>query len=167
MDKVIISHYNTPCGLLTLGSFHDKLCICDWQVGRHSEIVNNRLIRALNVRLIYDSSDIIEMAKFQLNEYFNKSRKIFSVPLLYVGTDFQNKVWRQLLTIPYGSTISYIDLAKSIGSPKSVRAVANANGANALSIFVPCHRVIGHNGQLIGYAGGLDAKKFLLDLEMS
>ena len=108
---------------------------------------------------------MIEMARQQLDGYFRQERHSFDVPLLFVGTDFQKAVWQALLTIPYGTTVSYAALAEQLGSPLSVRAVANANGANAISIFVPCHRVIGSDGSLTGYAGGLEAKKFLLALE--
>ena len=87
------------------------------------------------------------------------------MPLLFAGTDFQQAVWRQLLEIPYGQTISYGEMARRLGIPKAVRAVANANGANAICLFAPCHRVIGSNGSLTGFGGGLDAKKFLLKLE--
>ena len=100
-----------------------------------------------------------------MDEYFLKRRKHFDIPLLFAGTDFQKQVWQSLLTIPYGQTLSYGALAANIGCPKAVRAVANANGANALSIFVPCHRVIGGNRSLTGYGGGVEAKRFLLDLE--
>ena len=92
-------------------------------------------------------------------------RRQFDVPLLFAGTQFQRKVWHALLEIPYGETISYGEMACSLGVPQSVRAVANANGANAISIFAPCHRVIGSKGMLTGYGGGLDAKRYLLDLE--
>ena len=87
------------------------------------------------------------------------------MPLLFVGSDFQKSVWQMLLEIPYGQTISYGEMARRIGIPKAVRAVANANGANAISIFAPCHRIIGSDRSLTGYGGGLEAKKFLLELE--
>ena len=87
------------------------------------------------------------------------------MPLLFVGTDFQKNVWQELLKIPYGATITYADLAARLGRPNAVRAVANANGANAISIFAPCHRVVGSNGTLGGYGGGIEAKRFLLGLE--
>ena len=89
----------------------------------------------------------------------------FDIPMLFAGTDFQKKVWHKLLEIPYGVTISYGELATQLGMPKAVRAVANANGANAISIIVPCHRVIGSDHSLTGYGGGLAAKKKLLELE--
>lgn len=160
-------HYESPCGTLLLGSFDDKLCLCDWQVEKHRDHVDRRLKRVLNAEFEDGTSDVIEEAVTQLDEFFAKKRQAFSIPLLFVGTDFQKTVWRELLTIPYGETISYRDMARRIGMPKAVRAVANANGANAISIFAPCHRVIGSDGSLTGYGGGLAAKKMLLELEKS
>jgi methylated-DNA-[protein]-cysteine S-methyltransferase len=101
----------------------------------------------------------------QLREYFNGDRKTFSVELDFVGTDFQTKVWRALLTIPYGETRSYGQIAKQLGNANAMRAVGAANGKNPISIVAPCHRVIGAAGQLTGFAGGLAAKAYLLDLE--
>ena len=92
---------------------------------------------------------------------------MFDIPLLFIGTEFQKNVWHKLLEIPYGKTVSYGELAKLLGIPKAVRAVANANGANAISIFAPCHRVIGSDHSLTGYGGGLAAKRLLLDLELN
>ena len=112
-------------------------------------------------------SPVIDKAKTQLDEYFAGARREFDVPLLFAGTDFQKKVWDALLTIPYGQAISYGEMARRIGMPTAVRAVANANGANAISIFAPCHRVIGSDRKLTGYAGGLEAKEYLLTLEIS
>ena len=114
-----------------------------------------------------DTTDITIEAARQLDEYFNNRRRTFDIPLLTVGTSFQKEVWQQLLAIPYGETVSYGDLSVRIGKAHAVRAVANANGANAISIFIPCHRIIGSNRSLTGYGGGLDAKKFLLDLEQA
>ena len=90
---------------------------------------------------------------------------MFDVPLLPVGTEFQLSVWQELLNIPYGGTCTYSEQARRMGMPRAVRAVAAANGLNALSLFIPCHRVVGHDGRLTGYAGGLEAKRFLLDWE--
>lgn len=101
----------------------------------------------------------------QLNEYFSGKRKDFKLPLAPAGTDFQQKVWKALLEIPYGTTTSYGELAKRIGRPKAPRAVGAANGQNPVAIVIPCHRVIGSNGKLTGYAGGLDRKEALLNLE--
>ena len=159
--------YESPCGTLLLGSFDDMLCLCDWQVQKHRDHADRRLKRVLNAEFEDGTSDVIEEAVTQLDEFFAKKRQAFSIPLLFVGTDFQKTVWHDLLTIPYGETISYGDMARRIGMPKAVRAVANANGANAISIFAPCHRVIGSDGSLTGYGGGLAAKKMLLELEKS
>jgi len=114
-------------------------------------------------------SDIIpeslEDAVCQLNEYFEGERKEFSLSLNPEGTEFQQRVWDKLLTIPYGKTTSYLQLSKDLGDVKAIRAVANANGKNPLWIIVPCHRVIGSDGSLTGYAGGLHRKQWLLEHE--
>ena len=110
-------------------------------------------------------SEITAKAAQELDEYFAGGRKTFDLPLLFVGTEFQEKVWNTLLEVPYGETRSYGWMAKRIGNPKAVRAVGTANGSNSISIFAPCHRIIGSNGSLTGYGGGLPAKKFLLELE--
>lgn len=160
-----IKRYESPCGVLMLGSFGDKLCLCDWQVEKHRDHVDRRLKRILNAEFEEETSEVIEKAVEQLDEFFAERRREFDVPLLFVGTDFQKTVWNELLKIPFGKTISYGEMARRIGMPKAVRAVANANGANSMSIFAPCHRVIGSDHSLTGYGGGLDAKRTLLELE--
>lgn len=160
-----IKRYESPCGVLMLGSFGDKLCLCDWQVEKHRDHVDRRLKRILNAEFEEETSEVIEKAVEQLDEFFAERRREFDVPLLFVGTDFQKTVWNELLKIPFGKTISYGEMARRIGMPKAVRAVANANGANSMSIFAPCHRVIGSDHSLTGYGGGLDAKRTLLKLE--
>ena len=165
-NRIITGIYESPCGTLMLGSLADRLCLCDWHVGpEHNNRVNGRLCRMLDAELEEGSSPVIGSAITQLDEYFAGARREFDVPLLFAGTDFQRRVWAALLTIPYGQTISYGELARRIGMPTAVRAVANANGANAISIFAPCHRVIGSDRKLTGYAGGLAAKTFLLQME--
>ena len=109
--------------------------------------------------------EVLEDCVLQLNEYFKGDRKQFSLKLNAKGTDFQERVWNELLTIPYGKTSSYLELSKQLGDVKAIRAVANANGKNPLWIIVPCHRVIGSDGSLTGYAGGLHRKKWLLEHE--
>ncbi len=109
--------------------------------------------------------EILIKLKKQLTEYFNGDRKDFSVPLEPDGTDFQKKVWTELCCIPFGKTISYNELASKLGDPKVIRAAAAANGKNPIGIVIPCHRVIGKSGKLVGYAGGLGRKKWLLDHE--
>lgn len=115
--------------------------------------------------IIQGENPFFDLLEAELSEYFAGKRKEFSVPLETFGTDFQLDAWNFLRKIPYGKTTSYKEQALGIGRPKSVRAVANANGRNRISILIPCHRVIGFNGNLTGYAGGLWRKKFLLDLE--
>lgn len=109
--------------------------------------------------------EVLEDAVYQLNEYFEGKRTQFDLQLNLTGTDFQKKVWDALLKIPHGKTCSYMELSKTLGDPKAIRAVAAANGKNPLWIIVPCHRVIGSDGSLTGYAGGLHRKKWLLDHE--
>lgn len=107
----------------------------------------------------------LEQAVIQLQEYFEGKRTYFDLKINPKGTDFQRSVWRELLNIPFGKTLSYMELSKKIGDVKAIRAVAAANGKNPLWIVIPCHRVIGADGSLTGYAGGLGRKKWLLDLE--
>lgn len=111
------------------------------------------------------SCPVLEQAAAQLGEYFAGEREVFSVPLNARGTDFQRSVWSALCEIAYGETASYAQIAARIGKPKACRAVGGANNRNPLPIFIPCHRVIGKNGSMTGYAGGLAIKEFLLDLE--
>ena len=161
-----IQHYESPCGELILGSFEGKLCLCDWMFEKRRASIDKRIQKALGADYEEGVSDVIRETIIQLDEYFARQRKTFDIPLVFTGTEFQNSVWQELLNIPYGKTVSYGELAKKLGNPKAVRAVAAANGANPISIFVPCHRVIGGNHKLGGYGGGLEAKKGLLDLEM-
>lgn len=111
------------------------------------------------------STPLLQRAGSQLSEYFQGKRKEFDLPLAPVGTDFQRRVWDALLTIPYGKTRSYGEIAAQIGQPKASRAVGGANNRNPIMIVIPCHRVIGANGSLTGYGGGLDVKQYLLELE--
>lgn len=164
-NTIKIKRYESPCGVLMLGSFGDKLCLCDWQVEKHRDHVDRRLKRLLRAEFEEGTSEVIGKAERQLDEFFAGQRREFDMPLLFVGTDFQKTVWNELLKIPFGQTISYGEMARRIGMPKAVRAVANANGANSMSIFAPCHRVIGSDRSLTGYGGGLDAKRMLLELE--
>lgn len=164
--RIILTQcYDSLCGKLLLGSLDNKLCMCDWLMEPHHNHIERRMKKLQNAELKEGTSPVIEQATAQLDEFFAGTRKTFDIPLLLAGTDFQRKVWNELQTIPFGHTISYRELAQRIDMPQAVRAVANANGANAISIFVPCHRVIGSNHSLTGYAGGLDAKRILLELE--
>ncbi|MBR8538033.1 methylated-DNA--[protein]-cysteine S-methyltransferase [Carboxylicivirga sediminis] len=127
--------------------------------------IDKRIQKALNAEYKEASTPITEATIKQLKAYTAGELDKFTLPLLLVGTDFQKSVWHALLEIPYGETRSYLELSIQLGDKNAIRAVASANGANAISIIVPCHRIIGKNGNLIGYAGGLLAKKRLLELE--
>ncbi len=162
---ILVMPYRSPCGGLLLGSLDDRLCLCDWQVEKHRGSVDRRLQRILHAEFREETSPVLEKAAAQLDEYFAGVRRGFDVPLLFAGTEFQQTVWRELLRIPFGTTVSYGEMARRIGMSRAVRAVANANGANALSIFAPCHRVIGSDRSLTGYGGGLETKRMLLELE--
>ena len=165
MGTISIQYFDSPCGRLILGGFEGKLCLCDWAESSKRERTDARIQRCLKAGYRIQSSDVTTQAAKELEEYFNSTRTSFDIPLLPLGTDFQKEVWKCLSTIPYGTVISYSEEAMLIGSPSSVRAVANANGANPLSIFIPCHRVIGSDGSLTGYAGGTEAKRYLINLE--
>ena len=127
--------------------------------------VNNRLLKHFGAEFIEGNSPILDQTVSQLDDYFAHKITKFELPLAMAGTDFQQQVWKDLIKIPFGQTLSYQQLAQNMAKPKAVRAVANANAANAISIIIPCHRIIGANGQLVGYAGGLEVKQGLLKLE--
>lgn len=155
----------SPAGELIIGSYDGKLCLCDWNTKKQRDITDKRIQRYLDSTYEEGCSDIIERTISELDEYFAGFRKTFDIPVIYAGTGFQRMVWDELTKIPYGTTITYGELAGRIHKPKAVRAVASANAANAIPIIVPCHRVIGSGNRLTGYSGGLDAKKILLRLE--
>lgn len=127
----------------------------------------NDLITEINFKKsdISTKTPLLCEAKKQLTAYFNNKLTNFSLPILITGTEFQQSVYETLLKIPYGYTVSYKDIAREIGNPEAARAVGNANNKNKIPIIIPCHRVIGSNGSLTGYAGGLEIKKYLIDLE--
>ena len=160
--KIIITRtWQSPCGNLVLGVCDGRLCVCDW--GRDTVI--RRLSRYLDASAAEGDDSLITEAVRQLEEYFSGERRCFELPLLMPGTELQQSVWGALLDVRYGTTLTYGELAMKIGRRTAVRAVANAVGANALSVIVPCHRIIGADGSLTGYAGGIEAKRMLLDLE--
>tara|TARA_Y100000031_G_scaffold156283_1_gene210231 strand:- start:5163 stop:5696 length:534 start_codon:yes stop_codon:yes gene_type:complete len=158
-------YYSSPIGELILGSFNDKLCLCDWRYRKKRTSIDSRLKNRTNADYIEQSSNIITETIAQLTQYFKGNKIKFNIPLLLIGTDFQKEVWGALQEIPYGKTNTYLRLAKELKNEKAIRAIASANGANAISIIVPCHRIIGSNGGMVGYAGGLEAKMKLLKLE--
>lgn len=164
-DFVSIQYYATPVGELILGDYNNQLCLCDWRFRKMRAEVDSRILKGLQASFVEKKSTLLTETQQQLEDYFAKKRTSFDLPLLFVGTDFQQSVWNALLKVEFGKTQTYLGLSKQLNNPKAIRAVAAANGANALSIIVPCHRIVGSNQELIGYAGGLAAKKKLLALE--
>ena len=167
MNKINIQYYKTKIGELTLGSFEGKLCLLNFRYRKMRTTVDNRIKNGLKAEFVEQDDEILEKTREQLNEYISGDRREFDVPLLTVGTDFQKSVWNALMEVPYGFTSTYLQLAKNIDNEKAVRAAASANGANSISIMIPCHRIIGSNGELVGYGGGLPVKKRLLKLEQN
>lgn len=156
---------HTPLGEMLAVFAPQGLCLLEFvgQTGVARELA--ALKRHLRLPLLWRHTAAADTLQSELNRYFDGSLRDFSLPLYPVGTAFQQQVWQQLAAIPYGSTISYAEQAARLGNPRAVRAVAAANGQNKISIILPCHRVIGSNGKLTGYAGGLARKQALLDLE--
>jgi methylated-DNA-[protein]-cysteine S-methyltransferase len=165
MKTISIQYYKTEIGELIIGSFEDKLCLLDFRYRKTRKQVDNRIKNKLQAEFIERDTIFLKRVHRQVNEYLRGDRKEFNISTTVVGTDFQKKIWEVLRSIGYGKAISYLRLAEKLGNKKAVRAVANAVGANALGIVIPCHRVIENNGGLGGYAGGLEAKKRLLNLE--
>jgi methylated-DNA-[protein]-cysteine S-methyltransferase len=156
MRSLFYTKMNSPVGNLLLAADERGLRLVSFE--------NSKRAASVEPDWKSDQTPFVEVVR-QLQEYFGGERKEFDLPLAPQGTDFQLDVWRSLRTIPYGETISYGQLAERIGNPKAVRAVGLANGCNPIPIIIPCHRVIGSNGSLTGFGGGLSNKKKLLDLE--
>jgi O-6-methylguanine DNA methyltransferase len=156
--------YQSPLGPLLIVASPNALCLIDFAQGKYLQKHLEDCQKAFG-HLQPEANAFCLEAQAQLQAYFAGERQTFDLPLAFVGTDFQQQVWQSLLAIPYGQAISYAQQAQNIGNPKGVRAVANANSRNKLAIVVPCHRVLGKNGSLTGYASGVEHKAFLLDLE--
>lgn len=164
-NSINIQSVKTRIGELLVGSFQQQLCLLDYRYRKMRNTVDNRLKHRLSADYSETEDEIITSTIKQIDEYLQGDRQVFDIPILTAGTEFQKSVWTALMKIPFGQTRSYLQIAEAIGNPNAVRAVANANGANAISILIPCHRVIGNNGELVGYGGGLPVKKRLLKLE--
>lgn len=164
-SKIFTHEFKTSFGELFLGSFEEKLCLCDWKYRQKRVSIDNRLQTFFQSEYVPQKTKTISESIQQLEEYFSGKRKEFSIPLVMAGTEFQKSVWNELLRIPFGQTCSYLQLSHNLKNPKAIRAIASANGANAISIFIPCHRIVGHSGDLVGYAGGIPTKRRLLELE--
>ena len=160
-----VSELDTPMGKMIACANDQGICLLEFADRKMLENQFKTLSRHLNVTFIYGSHTNIDILQKQLTEYFEGKRKEFSVPLVIPGTEFQQSVWRELQRIPYGSTRSYKQQSLALNKPDAVRAVAHANGMNRIAIIIPCHRVIGENGHLTGYSGGVERKKWLIDFE--
>jgi AraC family transcriptional regulator of adaptative response/methylated-DNA-[protein]-cysteine methyltransferase len=165
MRTIYMSPIETPIGEMIAGATDAHLVMFEFEHRRMYNTQIERLRAALSAELVPGESLVFDVLRQQLAEYFDRRRRDFTVPLLTPGTPFQMKVWNALQQIPTGATTSYKRLAESIGQPDAIRAVARANGDNRIAILIPCHRVIGSDGQLVGYGGGLWRKRKLLDLE--
>jgi methylated-DNA-[protein]-cysteine S-methyltransferase len=159
MMRFHYSEMSTPIGPLCLAADGDNL------IAVHIGTAASLQKRLRSTMEWHHSSDALAEAVHQVTAYFAGELREFSLPLAPVGTPFQQRVWKELRSIPYGVTVSYGEIARRIGAPDSARAIGAANGQNPIAIVVPCHRVIGANGALTGYGGGMERKRYLLDLE--
>ncbi|HUI28894.1 MAG TPA: methylated-DNA--[protein]-cysteine S-methyltransferase [Candidatus Acidoferrales bacterium] len=166
-NVINIHRFVTPLGPMIAGATEEGICLLEFTERRMLESEFGDLRRKLKANFVYGINEHISNLETQMREYFEGKRKTFDVPLVTPGSEFQKSVWQQLTTIPYGHTRSYEEQAIAINNLKALRAVASANGFNRIAIVIPCHRVIGKNGSLTGYGGGLWRKKWLLDFEKS
>lgn len=155
----------TPLGEMVAGAIDEGVCLLEFTDRRMLPTEYKDLTRQLMTTVEDGENKHLKILRKQLKEYFDGRRKEFSVPLVTPGSEFQQAVWKELQNIQFGSTRSYQEQAIALNRPDSVRAIANANGMNRISIVIPCHRVIGSNGRLTGYGGGLKRKRWLLDHE--
>lgn len=162
---VFMSWLQSPVGPLVAGATEDGICLLEFSDRQRLETQQTTLRKVFDVPVVSGTNRHLAQLEAELTEYFDGARRVFSVPLTDPGTPFQRRVWQQLRAIPYGETRSYEDLAVALGKKNAVRAVGHANGQNRIAIVVPCHRVIGKDGGLAGYGGGLSRKQYLLDLE--
>jgi AraC family transcriptional regulator of adaptative response/methylated-DNA-[protein]-cysteine methyltransferase len=162
---IVTIKIESPIGELIAGATEEGVCLLEFSDRRRASRECRDLVKLLKQTLEEGDNIHLQALRKQLNDYFNGDLKGFNIPLVTPGTDFQQAVWKALLEIPFGTTRSYQEQANILNWPDSVRAVANANGMNRISIVIPCHRVIGSDGRLTGYGGGLKRKKWLLDHE--
>ncbi len=164
--SLIARSYDSPVGTLTLVASENGVRAILWDADRPERAgLDGELVASGDPDAPQDAEDALDAAEDQLGEYFGGDRRTFDLPLDLVGTEFQVAAWKALATIPYGETRTYTEQAISIGRPTAVRAIGAANGRNPLSIVLPCHRVVGADGSMTGFAGGVDVKRRLLDLE--
>lgn len=164
-NLINITRIETPLGSMFACATEKGICLLEFSDRKMLETELKWLSKHLNANIIQGANKHFDQLQQELKEYFDGKRKEFTVPLFMPGTEFQQNVWKMLITIPFGTTRSYKVQANKLQRPEAIRAVANANGMNRISILVPCHRVIGEDGQLTGYGGGLHRKQWLLDFE--
>ncbi len=162
---IVTTRVETPLGPMVAAATEEGICLLEFADRRAFQRQTEVLRRRLKSVIVPGHNAYLDRLATELAEYFEGKRRTFSVPLVYPGTAFQQKTWEELRRIPYGSTTSYSQLARTIGHPGSQRAVGRANGDNRIAIVIPCHRVVRDDGTLCGYGGGLWRKQFLLDLE--
>ena len=162
---VYLKYIDTPIGKMRIGASDEGICLFDFQYRKSIDSIMKRIENLSGKQFAEGDHPHFKLLEQQISEYFVGTRKDFDLPLHLVGTPFQKSVWEGLLKIPYGETRSYKQQSIFLGNEKAIRAVATANGENGIAIIIPCHRVIGTNGTLVGYGGGLQRKKWLLDLE--
>ena len=166
-NLILINRFTTPLGPMFVCATDRGVCLLEFVDRRMLETEFKDLQKLLKVKIIAGENQHIKQAQKEIAEYFNGQRKHFTVPLHTPGTEFQNMVWEGLIKIPYGTTSTYQEQAQKINKPNAIRALASANGFNRVAIIVPCHRVIGKDGNLRGYGGGLERKRWLLEHEQA
>jgi AraC family transcriptional regulator of adaptative response/methylated-DNA-[protein]-cysteine methyltransferase len=164
-DVIVCRNLWSPVGDMVAGSSAAGICFLEWHSRGGVETIRQRVEKRYQTNVVDGSHPHLEALERELGDYFDGSLARFTVPVDLRGTAFELQVWKQLLDIPYGQTRSYGDIAQAVGRPLAFRAVGRANGANYISIVVPCHRVIESSGKLRGYGGGLWRKKYLIELE--
>lgn len=164
-SNLVFKEVKTPIGEMVFGSSEKGLCLLDFKYRKSISRILKRITKYFGHDMIHGTTPFIELAETELSQYLQGNLTIFSVPLDIRGSAFQLKVWDALLNVKYGKIVSYLDIAKKIGRPEAVRAVANANGQNGIAVIIPCHRVIGSDGSLTGYGGGVTIKKRSLQIE--
>ncbi len=160
-----IATIESPIGALTVAAMREGICVVEFVEAGKPGVDIDGLALFYKMEKVQGTNRHIRALRKQMKDYFKGKRKEFSVPFFYHGSEFQKSVWQILLKIPYGKTITYMNLAEKLGNPKAIRAAASAVGSNPIAIIIPCHRVIGSDGNLTGYRGGLEKKRWLIDHE--
>lgn len=160
-----LAYKNTPLGLMQIISNEDGIYLLEFSNDEKSSREAEKILNDSNATVVNEANSHIRVLEEELDNYFQGTLQKFTVPVVLSGSDFQNKVWKKLMDVPYGTTRTYKEQSITYGDLKAIRAVATANSANKLAIIIPCHRIIGSDGSMTGYAGGIEKKKFLLNLE--